>query len=433
MLTNLSYFIVYIIEALIFYYYCTHLFKKRKPGIRILLIVGVAYLAEYLLSFFHLIAVNIGVFILFNIILLTYLYEIKFIHAVFHTIILTVAMVGTELIIAPMFTGDFWADQSELYNLFVQAPLCKLAYFIVVSLLIHVFRGLSTENKYTSTANFVLTGMSILTFVILYSLLSIYSKLPLTGTYRITIIANSVIILIINLISSWVYSFTLKKSEANLNLQLQLQKEQDYNNYYHALLKEDEQQRILIHDIRKHLQSIMALNEEHATQHISSYIKHLISDYELQSPVKISDNKLLNSICNRYNSICKEHGISFNTDIRKQCLVNLPENELTAIICNLLDNALESAIEIPDSYIEINIYKRKMYTYINVINSCPFNPIDEKSGRLISGKKTHPETGIIHGLGIKSVENIALRHQGTIDYHYDKDMREFHVIVSLCE
>lgn len=433
MQVNLCYLFVYILEALIFYYYCSNLFEQRRTKKQIFLTIGFAYFIEYLMSLFYQSIINASLFVVFNFLMLIILYKNKLVNAFFHTIILTIAMGGTELLIAPIFTSNFWAEQSLFHNLIIQAPLCKLAYFTVINLIIRIFRGIRSENKYTSTANFVLTIISILTFIILYSLLALFTQLPLDIMQRLLIVANAVIILVINLLSSWIYSFTLKKSEESARLEFQLQKEQDYCQYYQALLKEDEQQRILIHDIKKHLQSIMALNEEQDTEHIASYIKHLLSDYELQTPIQISDNKLLNSICNRYRTLCQKHSISFHADIRKHCLLSLPENELTTIVCNLLDNAAEATINIPNSFVEINIYKRQNFTYINVINTCLVNPFDTKSGKLISRKKVYLQSGILHGLGLKSVEQIAERHQGAMECHYDKEMHEFHVTLSLCD
>ena len=433
MLLPLCYLFIYICEALIFYYYCNGLFEPKRTKKLIYLTIGIAYFIEYLGSFFHQTAINAGLFVIFNFCMLTFLYKNKLINVFFHTIILTIAMSGTELLIAPMFTGNFWAEQTLFYNLIIQAPLCKLAYFIAVKIVIHVFKGIHSNNKYTSIANWVLTVISVLTLIVLYSLMSIFLRTSVDIGHRILMIADAVIILTINLLSTWVYGFTLRKSEASAQLEFQLQKEQDYSQYYQALLKEDEQQRILIHDIKNHLQSIMTLNEEQDYEHIDSYIRHLLSDYELQSPIQISDNKLLNSICNRYRTFCQQHNIAFHADIRKQCLLKLPENELTAIICNLLDNATEATINVPDSFIEINIYKRQSFTYINVINTCIANPFDEKSGKLISKKRIPQHSGALHGLGLKSVEQIAERHEGAMDVHYDEEMREFHVTLSLGE
>ena len=50
------------------------------------------------------------------------------------------------------------------------------------------------------------------------------------------------------------YGYNQKKSGEFTDLQLQLQKEKDAGKYYHMLAAQDEQQKIMIHDIKNHLQ-----------------------------------------------------------------------------------------------------------------------------------------------------------------------------------
>jgi hypothetical protein len=45
--------------------------------------------------------------------------------------------------------------------------------------------------------------------------------------------------------------------------------------YYRALVQQDENQRVLIHDIRRHLASIDTLAAAKETDKIHAYIKHL--------------------------------------------------------------------------------------------------------------------------------------------------------------
>lgn len=433
MRADLSFFYIFVAEAIIFFYYSINLFDIRKSIKNTIAVIITGYFAMYLASFLHISLINAELFLIINFILLLTMYDIKPLQAFIHALILSFSMCGTELLISLLFIGNFPEEQALLYNIFIQAPLCKIAYFMIVNIVIHIVneRKFKDENVYSTYI--ALTLRSIFLFFFLYSLLNLFIKLPFDAGNHIRIIANAFIILLLTVFSFWVYTYTLKKNEANTILEFQLQKEQNYRHYYQALLREDEQQRILIHDIRNHLQSILALNENSDSEHIDSYIRHLLSDYELQSPARISSNKLLNAIYSRYRILCMERDVSFHADVRKDCLTAIPDNELTSILCNLLDNAVEATSSIPDSYIELNIYKQQDFTYINVINTCLSSPFDARTGKLLSRKQTAPKPSALHGLGLKSVERIAGRHEGAMEYHYAEDTREFHVTLSLKE
>lgn len=103
-------------------------------------------------------------------------------------------------------------------------------------------------------------------------------------------------------------------------MQLLLQKETDFTEYYKMLLSQSENQAILIHDIKKHLQSIASLNEQNAPDKVNAYINELLLSSDFKESARICDNELLNAIMARYRRQCTEQGISFTADIRSGVL-----------------------------------------------------------------------------------------------------------------
>lgn len=180
------------------------------------------------------------------------------------------------------------------------------------------------------------------------------------------------VILIVNLAAFGIYHYTETKKAEFLKLQLQLQRESDAAEYNRKLLQQDENQRILVHDIKNHLQSIAELTRQQEYDKVLSYIEHLTKVNHLLSSVRVSDNDLLSSIVCRYKRTCDEKSISLRTDIRSKCIDFLTEDDMTALFCNLLDNAFESAIHVSDSYIELNVSARPntSFVIISVVNSC---------------------------------------------------------------
>lgn len=80
-------------------------------------------------------------------------------------------------------------------------------------------------------------------------------------------------------------------------MQLLLQQESDSARYYEMLHLQNENQRILIHDMKKHLQSIALLNEDNENEKIRAYIDQLMQSSDLLEFSKICDHKILNNIC----------------------------------------------------------------------------------------------------------------------------------------
>ena len=100
------------------------------------------------------------------------------------------------------------------------------------------------------------------------------------------------------------------------DMQLLLQKESDTAAYYEMLLSQHESQRILIHDMKKHLQSIEILNSAKEHEKIDAYIHTLLQSSDLTESARVCDHHMLNVILSRYQRQCQEKNITFHTDIR---------------------------------------------------------------------------------------------------------------------
>lgn len=207
-------------------------------------------------------------------------------------------------------------------------------------------------------------------------------------------------------------------------MQLLLQKEADSSEYYKMLLSQIENRNILVHDIKKHLQSIKLLNERKECDKINTYICQLLNSSELKEPSRLCDNEILNAILGRYQRQCNDKHICFQTDIHSGIL-----SDITSLFCNLLDNCVEVAENIPDSFIEITAKRKENSPFIVIvtINSCRTAPTYGTDQLLVSNKRNARR----HGYRIKSIKKIAKQHGSDLQMYYDNASATFHTILTL--
>ncbi len=259
-------------------------------------------------------------------------------------------------------------------------------------------------------------------------------------TFGLIVSLCMVFLTALNLIVLGVCKYILKKNTAFAALQMQVQKEQDLTAYYKMFLEQNENQRILIHDMKKHLQSIQMLYEQGDAAKMLDYISQLSQSPALADSVRVSDNTLLNAIVNRYRKECIENNIAFHTDIRKETVDFLSEQDLTALFGNLLDNALEAALTAQKAssqqtngqnglFIELNVEQKgdSAFTMITMVNSCTEKPALAGNGRLRSAKRD----GQQHGLGMRSVERVVDTYKGKMQTSYDAQKNTFHTVIML--
>lgn len=250
----------------------------------------------------------------------------------------------------------------------------------------------------------------------------------MTATQNRLITINAFFLLIVNLLIFGLNQYNQKKHLEFTEMQIQLQKEHDSAEYYKMLIAQNENQRILIHDMKKHLQSIAPLNEDNQNEKIKAYINQLMQSSDLLEFSKICDHKILNNILCRYKKVCNDLHIAFHADIRSNTTTFLSDSDVTSLFCNLLDNAVEASQRIKDPYIEISATQREHtpFIIITIINSCACNPFSP-NGELVSSKPD-PQA---HGFGIKSIEKIVHNYNGNMQMYYDGETFTFHTIIML--
>ena len=95
-----------------------------------------------------------------------------------------------------------------------------------------------------------------------------------------------IFILLINILVFSLYEQIKQKNAQIAELKLQSQRDADSAEYYRTLSEQDEQQKVLIHDIKKHLNAIADLNEHHETDKIASYLTRVLGSPELQHSMR---------------------------------------------------------------------------------------------------------------------------------------------------
>lgn len=275
-------------------------------------------------------------------------------------------------------------------------------------------------------AALMLTGFSLATLFILLmvSYTAFFIALPLTiGSLAL---AGVMILLFDNLLIFIGYRITQRINRQNLSHQLMLQKQQTEISYYKTLEEQYDRQRVLIHDIRKHLSSIRGLANASGDLAVVQYVTELERSPALQNRVRICGNQLLDVILARYAEVCKENGIRFSADIRDRSVDLLGQSDTTALFGNLMENAVEAAKNASGAYIELICDLRAgNILLVSLVNSCAGPPKSDGMGGFASTKQDPQH----HGLGLKSVSGVVKKYDGTMRQYYDDGTELFHTVI----
>ena len=208
-------------------------------------------------------------------------------------------------------------------------------------------------------------------------------------------------------------------------LQLGLQKEQADAEYYRMVQNQYDNQRILIHDLKDHLAALKVMaNNDHSAD-VVQYISKMELLPEFRNKIRMCDNSILNAILVRISEQCQQSDITFECDVRADCVSFFDAISITALFGNLLSNAYESAVKSKEREIDFTVVRRDENSImVTVMNSCDEEPMVDKEGRFHSRKQDLEN----HGYGLKSIERVTRQYNGISKMYYDEDERKFHSI-----
>ncbi len=425
-------FFCYAVEAIIMWQYSASLFiPKHSSKIKSFALV-ICYFIAFLLAFYNQFFINMVSFLLINLIFLFTQYKLKCEVALFHSAIVTAIMAMSELVpygIISLFSSHFLSNPSLFHNKILFAVLGKLLYFSITYILSHIFNNQKNSTTQQNKSAILLGFIPLSSLFVMLTFMYMGEAVTIPSANNWMMALSAVFLLCMNLLVFGINQYNQQKNKAFTEMQVLLQKEYDSAEYYKMLLQQNENQNILIHDIKKHLQTIDLLNEKKEPDKVRAYIQQLLKSSDLKEFSKLCGHEMLNAILSRYKRQCSNKKIDFIADIRSGTTEFISDSDLTALFCNLLDNAMEAAEGIPGGYIEINTRKTNPadFVVLSVINSCRNDPFTIGSHSLATPKADKRK----HGFGIKSIRKIVSKYHGDMQMYYNEETLTFHSIITL--
>lgn len=426
----LSYFVIFIAEALIAWQYCTAVLLPKYKSYTNFCTITFGYLLLFLVSFKEIYWLNTLSFFFINFLCIRFLFEANNKKALFHSLVLTVAMNVTELLVMnalAFFFQDFLILVKDLSLFVLMAVISKVLYYFVLQVSIWLIGNKKDISNEAKVIVVLLCAIPIGSIWISVTLIFIGFEGYIPSQLNWVVSIGAILMLLLNICVFFIYNLSQQDNEKYLQAQLQLQKESADARYYKMLLTQDENQKILIHDIKKHMYTISDLLDSNHNLDAKEYINRIIQSKELSEKLHFCDNPSLNLILVRYKELCEENSIQFYVDIRTGIVSFLNIEDIASLFGNLLENAIEAAIGIEDAYVELFVNENGAeHVMISMINSCNLAPELYYSGEYISRKKDKSK----HGLGMKSIRKIAKKYNGTLNSFYNEEDQTFHTMIT---
>lgn len=310
-----------------------------------------------------------------------------------------------------------WQMSSYLYEDLVPNPISGFSWvWVVISVactiifsplivFLYSFMKKTPNIALPSWKIILLAGLSLLVNDILNMFVI---TIPLTGEahvleYIIGLfnVLSSVMVLVI--MFGFVSENNLEKEVACLN-QMRHEEEKQYQFTKESI----ELVNIKCHDLRKQIRTLKTMHSTISQEEIDS-IEEATRFYDTKAT---TGNAPLDAILQEKSLVCAQNSILFTHIIDGQALAFMAENDVFSLFGNIIDNAIESVMKIPDpdkrvvtlkvSSVPGGVFVREENPYYGVLRFGDGLPVSTK------GDDRY------HGFGMKSIRLIAYQYGGTM-------------------
>lgn len=411
---------MYLFEGILVFYYSNSLFSlkwSKKVQITLIMVVTLMLFIVYQLNITY---VNAVLFFIVYCFLFCFLYNISFRTAVFHSLIFLIVMFASEILvmaISSILYQDFNALENSVMIYLLAAIISKLIYFGIIMMVLKLFARKETKEQHNKYF-WLLFVMPLTSAIVLICLRYITYQTQLTKTMSILWAISCIGILFTNILVFIIYEYSLKNTKELYELKTIQDREEQDKRYFEIIEQSNKDMRIFSHDIKNHLMQIRNLENIEA---VNNYIDSIYPNVEKFSFTGISKNKMLDLIISKYMTLCESKNIRFSVDVKTANLVYVQDSDLSTILNNLLDNAVEAAEQADNGFIQVHIFsKSNIHDGLVIKNSSNVSP-KEENGEL----KTTKHNKKMHGIGTKSIQKTLKKYDAVYGWKYDEKLKVF--------
>ncbi|MBO6047712.1 MAG: GHKL domain-containing protein [Erysipelotrichaceae bacterium] len=216
-----------------------------------------------------------------------------------------------------------------------------------------------------------------------------------------TDILITLVFIVIIILMTIYYLIALRRKNENELLEASMD---DMMLLYNQIQNEIEATKRFRHDISKHIRTLEYIMNTRESNQLQETYDELLSSYK-QMPA-YSTNEVINGILSIKAEECESKGIFLTIDVDDGPLDNYKPVDLVALIYNLLDNAIEAAINTEDKHVAISLRLASNQLIIHSENS---------SQKFTIRTTKNPNR---HGVGTIIIQDVIKRYNGTFNIDF---------------
>ncbi|WP_193708237.1 sensor histidine kinase [Alkalibaculum sporogenes] len=225
------------------------------------------------------------------------------------------------------------------------------------------------------------------------------------------------------ILSVSIYEGILSESEKQMKANLLIQQKEKEYKYNQEIAATVDSIRAIKHDISNHLSVISGYIQCNKYDDAKKYIHKLYKPIEIMNDLLDIEHPVISSMLYVKSMLAEKDNIKLDIDLRLNTEIKIKDTDLTILLGNILDNAIEAcnSVDIQNRKISLKIYTVKSYFLVDCINT--MNPQKVKYNK--KEFYTTKEDTLNHGIGLKNIKIVVDNYEG--DMKIQLSDREFSI------
>lgn len=241
-----------------------------------------------------------------------------------------------------------------------------------------------------------------------------------TNLETITKPSNAIFLFLINIGAFLIYQIMLFL-DGQLAKNLEMEEINHYRDMealkYQILEERIEDARRARHDVRHHMIMMSDYLDAGDYEHLREYLNDYRQSLPDNQSIVFCSHHAINSILLYFAHEAKENDIDFQVELSISDKLNIPDTDISVLLGNLLENAIDSCLECQGmrSIIVRGVSTPHSLSF-TIDNTCDNDVKKNQKGHFVTTKKKGS------GLGLKSVKHIVERYNGIFSAEKKGDM-----------
>lgn len=170
----------------------------------------------------------------------------------------------------------------------------------------------------------------------------------------------------------------------------------------------------LRHDMKNHITNVRLLIEKGSIQEALLLLGKTDNAYENIKLIDLnSGNSFVDAVLLSKFALAKSKDIAVNYSLESIDEMHIEPIDISSLLSNLLDNAIEASEKVDEPIINLCIFKQNAYYVINIENSICENSHLLNGNYIVVSTKSN---SALHGYGMQIIDDIAKKYDGNFSW-----------------